>query len=449
LLSDLGLIFSGVLLLLASLPNPLAHFPPLIFVAFIPLISVNCRQRGWRRFTYNLAFCLLAALGLLFPRDIASLSFTVSDLLVLVAAFGLVASLYAGIFTLTAMITELAPPKFFPLCWASGWLVSQLLLSWLPFLFPCPIESALVPLPLFLQSAGIFGPYFLGSLIILTNTAIPMICRRDFTWATILLLLHLANIGYGWVALGRDRSQTATARVALIQPNISAGDYALAEKNKLLEYRFQQKLIELSQAALKTKPKLILWPELAGNYLLLNKTLRADVTRDVTSQGAELLLGTPHFDQADSQRTTNLAFILKPSGEIGEHYVKNRLFPFIESANYCSGNNFNALPSESGLGRVGTMICLESLYPQVARSLVKNGAKILILISTDAAFGNSMIPYIHKNTLALRAIENNRYALHVSNTGPSAAYDNKGRLLTEIPYGEKGYAVVNVRPISP
>jgi apolipoprotein N-acyltransferase len=51
-----------------------------------------------------------------------------------------------------------------------------------------------------------------------------------------------------------------------------------------------------------------------------------------------------------------------------------------------------------------------------------------------------MVPYIHSASMIFRAIENNKYGIHVGNSGPSLICDNKGRVITQIPYGKTAYA---------
>jgi apolipoprotein N-acyltransferase len=48
--------------------------------------------------------------------------------------------------------------------------------------------------------------------------------------------------------------------------------------------------------------------------------------------------------------------------------------------------------------------------------------------------------------MILRAVENNKYGIHVGNSGPSIICDNKGRVITQIPYGKTGYASAVVYP---
>jgi apolipoprotein N-acyltransferase len=431
-LSKVSLIALGVFLLLAALPNPLAHAPLLIFAAFVPLLVGNQKLTGWPRVRFNFAFCYLSFIGLTSPLDSAALGVTGNDLLVLAAAFGLAALLYTVIFAVTAALADRGPGWAFPLYWSAGWLISQWLCQNLPFLIPGPIETALVPWPVILQSANIFGATVIGGLIFLTNAVLAFaLADRSHAasiWLLVVTLLHLGNLGYGWSALRSDLPADETVTVALVQPNISAAAYQKAAQNKLLEYGFWRELEKLTALASDQGAELVIWPELSGTAL---------PAKPARARTAELLYGT-------ISGGANAAVIGQPDGSLSQPYCKTILFPFAESFTYRAGRAYQPLPSATRLERVGALICLESLYPAVAQKLVRHGAACLALLSTDAAFGNSTLPYIHKNALALRAIENNRYAFHVSNTGPSAAFDERGRELALIPYGERGFVLVGV-----
>jgi apolipoprotein N-acyltransferase len=129
-----------------------------------------------------------------------------------------------------------------------------------------------------------------------------------------------------------------------------------------------------------------------------------------------------------------------------EPYRKNRTFPLFETQWVSRGKEYVTLPSSTPLKDVGCMICLESLCPQVARGLVRSGAKALVCISVDTSFGNSIVPYIHSASIVFRAIENNKYGIHVGNSGPSIICDNKGRIITRIPYGKTAHANAVIYP---
>jgi len=431
---------------LLAMPNPLIYMPLGIFFGFVPLFAANQKSSGYTRFLFNLLFSCAFAIILLNPLDAAKLVYVFPDTIFIVILFLIIGSIYSISFTSAGFLSDKfgwdLGAVFFSLCW----LLTQRMLSAIPPFFAFPIETSLVKYPVMIQSAGIFGASFIGCWIIFTNSVIAnaIYSKKWLISLIILLTVHLTNICYGIFSLSFRHEDQNTVPISIIQTNVSSRDYVLIEKSRLFENLCSRKLISLSLEALKKQPKLIIWPELAGNYILQNDQYLEYLCRSITSKGAELLIGTNYIDHLNGRKEYNISFILKSDGNITEPYKKSIVFPFSETSLYSRGGEFKTLPSGSGLKSIGSMICLESFYPRIARGLVKAGAKILVLISTDASFGNSMIPYIHAAQIVMRAVENDRYAVHLGNTGPSIICDNKGRILTYVPYGKAAYAEAKI-----
>lgn len=449
-----GLFFVGVLAVLFSLPNPLFLIPFAIFISLVPLFILNYKITGWRLFLINFLFAYFVCLGIITPLDAFSLNLGIPLVTMIVLVFIPIALVIAFFFSFAAFLSRVYGWGLAPIFFGATWVVSQYLLSYLPISFTAPIVSALAPYPLIIQSASLFGAASLSFLIVATNVLIAnLVLKIKLPWQrfslALIVTLQVLNLVFGAFCLHVSQSENAeVVPIAVIQPNLGTAEYALMEKNKLFENYFNSKLLYLSQQTLKASPELIVWPESSGNYLLQNDQYLHRLNKKVTALGPELLIGTPFINYVRNNMVYNVAFILKKDGETTRTYEKNKLFPFAESDNYYAGNKLRPLPSESALKQVGAMICLESLCPWVARGLTKAGAEVLALISSDAAFGNSIIPYLHRNLMALRAVENNRFAVHVGTTGPSAVFDNLGRKILEIPYRKTAYGTAGVVPIT-
>ena len=72
-------------------------------------------------------------------------------------------------------------------------------------------------------------------------------------------------------------------------------------------------------------------------------------------------------------------------------YRKVRLVPSAES-HLTPGQSIQ--PLNTSVARVGVMICLESVYPDMARTLVSNGAELLVVASNDAGSAIPQSPII-------------------------------------------------------
>lgn len=83
--------------------------------------------------------------------------------------------------------------------------------------------------------------------------------------------------------------------------------------------------------------------------------------------------------------------------------------------------------------RVGAFICYEAAYPDLVRRFVQNGATLLVNVSNDAWFGNTAGARQHLMHAMMRAIENDRDLLRVTNAGISALVTADGRVVDPLP----------------
>ena len=83
--------------------------------------------------------------------------------------------------------------------------------------------------------------------------------------------------------------------------------------------------------------------------------------------------------------------------------------------------------------RVGAFICYEAAYPNLVRRFVQNGATLLVNVSNDAWFGNTAGARQHLMHAMMRAIENDRDLLRVTNAGISALVTADGRVVDPLP----------------
>jgi apolipoprotein N-acyltransferase len=71
------------------------------------------------------------------------------------------------------------------------------------------------------------------------------------------------------------------------------------------------------------------------------------------------------------------------------------------------------------ISNIGTVICIESIYPEFVRKYAKQGASMLAVITNDAWFDNSPGPMQHFAISQMRAIESHRSIARCGNTGIS------------------------------
>jgi len=102
------------------------------------------------------------------------------------------------------------------------------------------------------------------------------------------------------------------------------------------------------------------------------------------------------------------------------------------------------LPVAGGVARIGTVICYETMFPELVRRLRDLGAEVVINVTNDAWFGRTTFPYQHVGFSVLRAIENRVAVVRAANTGISCVIDPLGRMSGNTALFEKATLIARV-----
>jgi apolipoprotein N-acyltransferase len=436
-------ILSGLLLVL-SLPKPDLY--PLAWIALVPLLYVLCKSTSASQVvlaSYTSGAVFFAG-GFYWITETMRIYGGLSGPL----AFGvgaLFALIHALYFVLFALGLHLAFRKFgrsglffaAPL-WVSMELFRSIVYSGFPWMLS---GYALVPYSGILQMTVWTGIYGLSFLATAVNSALTYgILQRSAKW----IIAGSIVVGLAWFLpiLGERPSGNPIA-VRLVQTNISLDQpWNPPESGQLLN--------EL--AALSTrndhKPHLVVWPETpAPFYLSEDANFRMRMQYIARTLGAYFLVG--YIDTA-GDGPSNSAGLLSPTGDQISRYDKIHLVPFGEYVPYkpflffaesltrqvgdfIPGHEYT-LSSVDG-HHVSTIICYESIFPNLVRQFVKGGSELIILITNDGWFGESSAPFQHLRMGIVRAVENRRYMVRTANTGISAIIDPYGRIEAKTPIG--------------
>ena len=113
-------------------------------------------------------------------------------------------------------------------------------------------------------------------------------------------------------------------------------------------------------------------------------------------------------------------------------------------SNFSPGLN-DEKPLEINGHSVSTAICYEVVYPDLVAQKSRD-ASMLLTVSNDAWFGDSLALPQHLQMAQMRALENSKPMLRATNNGLTAFIDYQGSLTSALPPFEEGELVGNIQP---
>ncbi len=329
------------------------------------------------------------------------------------------------------------------------WLAVEMALMHLSDLsFPwLPLGLALARTPVLAQAAELSGVHGLTCWIAITNGLIADAWLDHARWrgaaARLAGAAALAGAAWGFGAWRmNDIALTPVAPIAIVQPNIPQQDKWQAEN----QGRILGMLVSLTRTALAPHDaQLVVWPEAAlPGFLPEHPEWERTVAAVSAESRTPILFGVldVNFPAPGRFEYFNAAMLADSTGSIRSQppYHKRYLVPVVERVPFLDPRWFAKLRFFGGYGRggaqppytlpfgkVGVLICFESIFPSVARRYRLDGATLIVNITNDAWFGHSLAPYQHEAHLALRAIEIRTGIVRAANTGISAYFDPLGR----------------------
>lgn len=325
----------------------------------------------------------------------------------------------------------LAPAAWVLIEWLRGWLFTGF--PWLNLGYS-QIDSPLLGFAPVLGVYGVSWAVALSAGLLVQawlNRRRPLPLIVAFTTLSLLWVLGAVFNTQTWSSTEGKR-----IRVSLLQGNI-AQDMKWRSDQQLATVDLYASLSRDSQ-----KSRLIIWPETAipAFYHQVEDSLIPQLMEVARRWNADMLIGIPVLDR-DSWQYYNAVMSV---GREHAFYHKQHLVPFGEympmrpmlekvlSAIDLAMADFSEGEPDQTLLRgarvpIGTSICYEVAFgEEVIRALPE--AALLVNVSNDAWFGDSLAPHQHLEIARMRARETERYMLRATNTGISAIIDHKGRV---------------------
>ncbi len=272
--------------------------------------------------------------------------------------------------------------------------------------------------------------------------------RRSQEFFLAMFLLIVCLTVHIQETVNRGQFQQAIGRVAIVQPYIpQAVKWDESQAGGIFDT-----LARLTEGVAVKRPDLILWPEAVTPYALKGSDAVKTWTENlVVKTGIPLLLGSVAVENAGTPEEfwTNSAFVVDPQvGLQSSSYAKRHLVPFgeyvpfrpvlgwLEKVTDVGQGDFRAgtsaspliITARSGVMTIGTLICYEDIFPQLARESSTMGAEVFAVLTNNAWFGEGGASYQHASHSVLRAVETRRPVIRCGNGGWSGWIDEFGKI---------------------
>ncbi len=454
-LGDLGALLGGAMLPLAFAPfglSPLAMLSPAcLFLLWTELSPGRSFWRGW-----------LYGLGM-FGCGVSWIQISIHQFGLPVLAFSVtVTLLFVAFLALFPAALGYVVNRFFPgpgwvrflLVLPAAWTLLEWLRGWVLTGFPwLNLGYSQIDTPL-AQLAPVLGVYGVSLAVAWSAGVIGYVFSRPRRLSLLVLLLPLWGGAWLMGKVSWTRPASEPIEAALIQGNIT-------QTIKWSPAQYQATLDRyLTLSAPHWGVDLIVWPETAIPGFYNDAEPVVEKLKALSENtGTEVLIGVPFLASLDGEIYFNSVVQI---GQEPRFYHKRHLVPFGEY-----------LPLESILGRVlkflaipmsgfsagakaqpwlqaaghpvGISICYEDAFGEEIIDALPE-ASLLVNVSNDAWFGDSIAPHQHLEMARMRALEAGRYLLRATNTGISAIIDPRGKILARSPQFEAHALVAKATP---
>tara|TARA_B100000963_G_scaffold205062_1_gene178533 strand:+ start:16686 stop:18260 length:1575 start_codon:yes stop_codon:yes gene_type:complete len=318
----------------------------------------------------------------------------------------------------------------------------------------------------FLQILNLIG-LFAFNLLIITIFTLPVFIFFKYNLSRKILILSLSflliflNYIYGSFVINKNKAvlnffkEKDKTYIKVISPNFDL-KYNLSLKeieNKL------KKLIKYSNAD-KEKETIFIWPEGAFSGFSYNEILHLkNLIKNNFSKNHYIIFGINTLGEK-SEKYFNSFVVVNNNFDIIYKYNKNKLVPFGEFLPFESFlQNFGLKKITEGYGsflkggqkknfKLNTinlvpLICYEIIFTELLQK-TSSSSNLIVNISEDAWFGDSIGPHQHFAKAIFRAIENNSFLVRSANKGITAIINNKGEIVKKLNTNETGNIEMNI-----
>lgn len=484
-----GMCFALPFLLRSALSAPIAYFSgiPALLLLF-SLLTDGTERKPFFFLRMGFYFSFGYYIGVyhwflyMYPLDfIADFSALEAAGVVFVALVGLslvATACFTFIIPNVALLYRTRPCKervlLLPLLFASVFTVFSYLISFTWMGVPWGmIAITQAPLPALAMTSSLFGSYFVTFIVVLTGGFLALALLRYYRTrrengaqahrnavkraalpGILALSVFFVNLAAGCALYLIPHTENDSMTATLVQGNVTSREKWNGVGEDLFT-RYDRLVSSLEDSG----SDLIIWSETAITTgldstpaSLDGQSVRAWLSELAKKTNAAQLVG--HFSYegtGEDGKTYNTLSLVNRDGTLhGNVYHKRHLVPFGEYVpmkpvidtllpfmselvlmnEFTPGTDSKVFDTEHG--KLGALICFDSIYEELARDATKDGAEILIISTNDSWFDDSIALYQHNAQAVLRAMENGRYVLRCANTGISSVITDKGDVIASL-----------------
>jgi len=369
----------------------------------------------------------------------------------------------AGYIALTAwLMNRLAAGKPWrlllaaPCCWVliewlRGWLFSGF--PWMPLGYG-QIDSALA------GWAPVVGVYGVSLMLVISTTAllVAMLDHSHKRWAAMAIVAAPWVLGAALTTVPWTSPTGAAIKTTIIQAGIPQ------ERKWLPEERQPTRDFYRDRTRAATESQLVVWPEVAIPSV---SDIEEPYIRSLESIGAAnqqtIVFGILEREQRANDEVHIYNSVIGLNGGERQVYRKRHLVPFGEYfpvptfvrnwmrmmslpfSDLSAGADEQLLLQTMGGTQYSVVICYEDSYG-AEMLFAFPAAELLINVSNDAWFGDSIAPHQHLQIARMRSLELGRETIRATNTGISAFIDSRGEVLATGAQFEPVQMSSNVQP---
>jgi len=439
-LTRLGFFLNGALLMLSFAP---LGWYPLALLLVLPVLFAfyrsTPRQAAHCGFAFGAGLFLAGTYWLYVSVHVFGEAPLIVAVLLMIALVIIMAFYYAATGWFIARLGNgsgmrfllLAPAVWVILEWLRGWFMSGF--PWMTIGYS-QIDSPLAGV------APVLGVLGVSLLLMLSACALLLALLGSGRQRGLMLVIAVAPWLAGATLQNVDWTQTAGAavRTTIVQGGVSQDRKWLREQFRPTLDLYRESIIEHADS------DLLIWPEVAIPAVLDQVESYVSVLQtDVAARDMTLLFGILERN-ADKEFVYNSVVAL--DGSKRQVYRKRHLVPFGEYfpvpdfvrewmrmmnlpySDITAGADVQPLLTMPDGNQLAVAICYEDAYA-AEQLYALTDASILINVSNDAWFGDSIAPHQHLQIARMRALEAGRYVVRATNDGISAFIGPDGDLV--------------------